>query len=191
MELEKSRARSRGSKSRRMSGASVAPVTNDVRGLAFRWSVRVFDRLPAREKVCNRHLRPREAPMSSEARSSDRSHRPMACNGLRFVTHKEAEATARNLMRRRLSVRSTRAIDLRSRRSRRENPSLIGQLWLHLVSRAPERLPRPPATRRVDHEASSATSSHGAHPAIKQSSSSPVRAFHQSSSRNSTGNGTM
>ncbi len=47
-----------------MSGASVAPVTNDVRGLAFRWSVRVFDRLPARERVCNRHLRPREATMS-------------------------------------------------------------------------------------------------------------------------------
>jgi hypothetical protein len=32
-------------------------------------------------------------------------------NGLRFLTHKEAEATARNLMRRWLSVRSSRAIE--------------------------------------------------------------------------------
>jgi hypothetical protein len=32
-------------------------------------------------------------------------------NGLRFLTYKEAEATARNLMRRGLSVRSTRAIE--------------------------------------------------------------------------------
>jgi hypothetical protein len=32
-------------------------------------------------------------------------------NGLRFLTHKEAEATARNLMRRWLSVRSARAVE--------------------------------------------------------------------------------
>jgi hypothetical protein len=32
-------------------------------------------------------------------------------NGLRFLTHQEAEATARNLMRRWLSVRSTRAVE--------------------------------------------------------------------------------
>jgi hypothetical protein len=33
------------------------------------------------------------------------------CNGLRFSTDDEAEATARNLMRRGLSVRSTRVIE--------------------------------------------------------------------------------